>query len=171
MFTLNGIRRQADLQERGIRPWVGTTEINRGTIISGFNNKPQISARLTLHKSGPSVALKGFMLPFLIASKHDILPKAIKSSWEMMETVLKSNAEWNTGFVLHPGQSHHQNASMGTDIPVAEVNNGICYILVCVVYRDQFDRSHKTQDCFRVIPDLQTIDVRFEVVPAYQMAD
>jgi len=171
--TLVEVRRQADLQERAIRPWVGTAFISHGTLISQ-SNIPQVGARITLRNTGPSVALKGFMLPYLISSKHDVLPNAIKDSWEKMGEVLGSQAAWNTGFVLHPGTKHYQNASMGpfTDLSMDEILNGTCYILVCVEYRDQFDRRHRTQDCFRIMPELQApFNVNFEVVPAYQTAD
>jgi hypothetical protein len=101
-----------------------------------------------------------------------VLPNGIKSSWEMMETVLKSNAEWNTGFVLHPGQAYMQEAFIGTAIPMNDLRNGIAYVLVCIVYQDQFEKRHRTQDCFRLtMPNPEGLMIRFETVPAYQTAN
>lgn len=171
--TLNQIQRQADLQERAIRPWIGAASIADGDMRPHGPEMQEVHTTVTLRNTGPSVALNGLMLPFLISSQTAMLPDEIKRVWAETEGILATNSrvDWQTGFVLHPGSTHEHGVSMGTRIQMQELRNGTAYVLVCIIYHDQFGKEHRTQDCFRMtLPDPQSLAVRFKAVPAYQTA-
>jgi hypothetical protein len=169
--TLKAIKRQADLQERSIRPWIGTDFIADGTI-TGVGDQLQVRAAVSLKNTGPSVALEGLMLPFLISSRTSELPSGIKDAWSKTRGVLanRNKTEWETGFVLHPTRSHTHECVMGTAMRFNELQAGMCFVLICVIYRDQFGKEHTTQDCFWVRLN-GTDPVTFDAVPAHQKAD
>jgi hypothetical protein len=174
IWTLRQIKRQADLQERAIRPWIGTVRISDGILQPDGPGRMAVRTTVKLKNTGPSVALQGLMLPFLIPSRTSELPNAIKSRWKQVEDMLKakSETEWETGFVLHPGATHIHEVFMGTDMPLPGIQAGLCWVLVCIVYRDQFGKEHRTQDCFQTGGvEGNNSAMRFKAIPAHQTAD
>lgn len=172
--TLRAINRQADLQERTIRPWIGTDFILPGTVLE-ISGRLEITANISLKNTGPSVALDGIMLPHLISSRAAALPNDIKDAWIRTETqlVARNNTEWETGFVLHPTRSHTHESVMGGSMPYSDMEARLCYVLVCVIYRDQFGKEHRTQDCFNIRTqglDVPANGIAFTAVPAHQKA-
>jgi hypothetical protein len=165
LMTLNAIRRQADLQERAIRPWVGTISVARGAL----TDDRMIRATVVLKNTGPSVALHGLMVPFLVRGAK--INQGKNGSWAEMARRLSGTNETESGFVLHPNAIHTHSVYLPLgDIQDFELENGVCYVLVCIAYRDQFDRVHQTQDCFRVMLPAKPL-VAFEEVPANQIAN
>jgi len=172
IVTLLAIKRQADLQERSIRPWVGTEFIEDGSVYAIGGERIEVHAVASLKNTGPSIAMDGLMLPWLISSRTSELPDGIRDAWNKTREVLanRNNTKWETGFVLHPGRSHRHSSIMGSPMPFSELEAGVCFVLICAIYRDQFDREHTTQDCFRVkLTD--TGGVSFDAVPAHQKAN
>jgi hypothetical protein len=76
--TLGAIKTQGEQADRHLmmteRPWIGTVSLADGDMRPDGPERQIAHTVVTLKNTGPSVALKGFMLPFLIASKHDVLP-------------------------------------------------------------------------------------------------
>lgn len=182
IVTLLAIKRQAELQERAIRPWICTDFIKNGIVTIEQGRITIYTESISLKNTGPSIAMDGLMLAHLISSRTGELQQGIEDAWEVTRKQLanRSLQEWESGFVLHPTRSHDHPISMGTSMALAELKAGICYVLVCIMYRDQFKRNHITQDCFRVVwmlPDgvdetlTGIVPVRFDVVPAHQSAD
>lgn len=165
LSTLDAISRQADLQERAIRPWVGTVSVGKGALVEDR----LISADIVLKNTGPSVALRGLMIPFLVRGSK--LKEGKNNSWAGIERTSVENGLEN-GFVLHPGATHTHSVYLPLgDIQDFELEDGVCYVLVCIMYMDQFDRIvHRTQDCFRVMLPARPL-VTFQAVPAHQTAN
>lgn len=171
-WTLISIKRQADLQERSIRPWIGTDFIKDGVIIRSGQNVTAVRANVSLKNTGPSIALDGIMLPFLVSSRTSELPKAIEAAWAKTKEVLanRNSTKWETGFVLHPTRSHTHECIMGASMPFSELTTEPWFVIICIIYRDQFGKEHRTQDCFRVrVTDPHS--AYYDAVPAHQKAD
>ena len=97
LITLGAIQRQADLQERAIRPWIGTDFIMDGLIRPDGPGRVLISAKVQLRNTGQSIALEGLMLPFLISAVTSVFPNKIKRVWSQTETMLRAKSETGWG--------------------------------------------------------------------------
>ena len=152
------------------RPWIGTETFMNGSMQPAGPDRMTIEARVSLRNTGRSVAMNGLMLPFLISSRA--IQEGIATSWTATERQVeaRTGTNWESGFVLRPGATHWHSAFMGTEMPVHEIRAGNSWILVCIIYSDQFGNTHRTQDCFRVMPRNDSI-VDFEAIPAHQTAD
>jgi hypothetical protein len=159
------------------RPWVTAQGIDLARPLEyPPQNRFHLQVNVILKNTGTSVTISGLAMAFAKPDDSRVLSTEIREIYEstkQMQTTKEKSTPWETGFVLGPGSTLTMPMSMGADnISRDQVVQGRFYIIGCILYRDQFNISHRTQFCFQPEGAINnSSDFRFRPAPWMWEAD
>jgi hypothetical protein len=159
------------------RPWINA---ERAELVNSLVSPPEsrfdLQVKLALKNTGTSIATDGLLMSWAMPDNATTIGTNIEKAWQQtedMQRAKRANTPWESGFVLNPGSILEHIIRMGSDdISSQQVSRGDFYILGCILYRDQFATTHRTQFCFR--PTSGVTDptrVEFTMAAWFQKAD